>query len=107
MSGPTWPGTLVPFPLSADTVSGKLGRLTMPPQRPIGHSQESHLGRELMVQVQLSIPTVSTYSALGAWNSYLLCHNESLKPLRQELHHYYLSLGDEGWKAQRGEIIAQ
>lgn len=60
-----------------------------------------------MVQVQLSIPTTSTYSALGAWNSYLLCHNESLKPLRQELRHYYLSLGDEGWKAQRAEIIAQ
>lgn len=96
MSGPTWPGTLVRFPLSADTVSGKLGRLTMPPQRPIGHSQESHLGRKLTVQVQLSISSVGTYSALGAWNSYLLCHNESLKPLRQELRHYYLSLGDEG-----------
>lgn len=43
MSGPTWPGTLVPFPLSANTVSEKLGRLTTPPQRPIGYSQESHL----------------------------------------------------------------
>lgn len=50
MSGPAWPGTLVPFPLSANTVSGKLGRLTTPPQRPIGHSQESHLGRELTVE---------------------------------------------------------
>lgn len=87
MSGPAWPGTLVPFPLSANTVSGKLGRLTTPPQRPIGHSQESHLGRELTVENQLGITTVSTYTALGAWNSYLPCHNESLKALRQEVHH--------------------
>lgn len=43
MFGPAWPGALVPFPLSANKVCGKLGRLTTPPQRPIGHSQESHL----------------------------------------------------------------
>lgn len=40
------PGTLVPFPLSGSTASGELGGLTMPPQRPMGHSQESCLGRE-------------------------------------------------------------
>lgn len=33
----------VSFPLSGNTASGKLGRL-MPPQRPMGHSQESCLG---------------------------------------------------------------
>lgn len=91
MSGPSWPGTVVPFPLSADTVPGKPGRLTTPPQRPIGHSQESHLRRELTLDSQLGIATVSTYAALGAWNSYLLCHNESLKAIRQGGHHYSLS----------------
>lgn len=40
------PGTLVPFPLSGSTASGELGGLTTPPQRPMGHRQESCLGKE-------------------------------------------------------------
>lgn len=88
MCGPVWPGALIPFPLSANTVSGKLSRLTTPPQRPIGHSQESHLGRELTAESQLGITTVRASAALGAWNSYLPCHNDSLKALGQEVHRY-------------------
>lgn len=43
---PLGPGTWVPFPLSGSTARGELGRLKTPPQRPMGRSRESCLGRE-------------------------------------------------------------
>lgn len=43
---PLGPGTLVPFPLNGSTAHGELGGLTTPPQRPMGRSQESCLGKE-------------------------------------------------------------